>query len=443
MVGVANLKGRARVATLTLIAAATGSIAPAQGVPADAAPAAQTLPPDRPPAPAQPTDATGAALPVVDAFDLLRKLFNKPPAGDREPGKDDYKRLMIAAAPVVGYNPANGASAGVAGDIAFFRGEPATTRISSLVTSLTLTTKDQLHFNAKFNVLTAQDRWDLVSDNRVYLTNEDTYDLGTNTPTDQGVNVQFDYLRLYQTAYRQVHHNLFVGPSLLFSHYTHIKPNPNNPPGTPESAYTSYSTQNGFDLETQTSAGTAVNALFENRDSAIDPTRGFYASLGYRMYFKGFLDGTSNWQLFRYDLRTYVRLTKDARHKLAFWLFGNLITGGTAPYFDLPTTGGDTYGRSGRGYTQGRFRGQRMVYGEVEYRWTLTRNGLLGMVAFLNTETLSNEQTGEKLFDSFATGFGAGLRLMLNKGSRTNLCLDYGRGKDGSHGVYFGVQEAF
>lgn len=64
------------------------------------------------------------------------------------------------------------------------------------------------------------------------------------------------------------------------------------------------------------------------------------------------------------------------------------------------------------------------------------------MVAFLNTETLSDEQTGERLFDSFATGAGLGLRLLINKDSKTNLCLDYGRGKDGSHGVYFAVQEA-
>ena len=104
----------------------------------------------------------------------------------------------------------------------------------------------------------------------------------------------------------------------------------------------------------------------------------------------------------------------------------------------------DTYGRSGRGYPQGRFRGQSLVYGEAEYRWTVTKNGLFGMVAFLNTRDASAAtQTGEKLFDSFATGAGVGLRLMLNKRSQTNLCLDIGWGKDGSRAVYFAVQEAF
>ena len=142
-------------------------------------------------------------------------------------------------------------------------------------------------------------------------------------------------------------------------------------------------------------------------------------------------------------MRTYRALSADHRHKLAFWLWGDMVTGGVAPYMDLPATGWDKYGRSARGYAEGRFRGERLMYGEVEYRATLTGNGLLGMVAFLNTTTLSNRETGERLFDNFATGAGTGLRVLLNKRSKTNLCFDVGWGKHGSHGVYFGVEEAF
>jgi hypothetical protein len=73
----------------------------------------------------------------------------------------------------------------------------------------------------------------------------------------------------------------------------------------------------------------------------------------------------------------------------------------------------------------------------------MTKNGLFGMVAFINTETLSNEQAEEKLFDSLASAAGFGFRFMLNKRSKTNLCFDIGFGEGGSRGVYFGVQEAF
>ena len=57
--------------------------------------------------------------------------------------------------------------------------------------------------------------------------------------------------------------------------------------------------------------------------------------------------------------------------------------------------------------------------------------------------TVSNSQTGEKLFDSVAPSGGGGLRLLINKQSRTYLCLDFAWGKDGSTGVYLAIQDAF
>jgi hypothetical protein len=65
------------------------------------------------------------------------------------------------------------------------------------------------------------------------------------------------------------------------------------------------------------------------------------------------------------------------------------------------------------------------------------------MVAFANVTTVANRQAGERLFDGAALGAGAGLRLLVNKRSRTNLCLDFGFGEQGSSGVYLAVQEAF
>ena len=161
----------------------------------------------------------------------------------------------------------------------------------------------------------------------------------------------------------------------------------------------------------------------------------------YRTFFDGFLGGDATWQTVNIDVRTYRTLTTGGRNKLAFWFMGNLVTGGTAPFFDLPEIGSD--GRSGRGYSEGRYRGEQLLYGEVEYRGTLTSNGLVGMVAFLNNTTVNNSETGEKLFDSSAPGAGFGLRLLLNKRSRTNLCADYGWGKQGSRGFYLSIQEAF
>jgi outer membrane protein assembly factor BamA len=394
------------------------------------------------PAGAQVTPPDPNAVPILDVSDLIRKIRHKPPPEESETGTGQSRKSAITAAPVIGYNPATGLSAGVGLSSAFFRGDPATTNFSSLLASLRVTTNEQLVFSARVNALTAGNRWRLVGDTRAYLTNQNTYGLGTDSAPGQAVNLQYNYLRLYETVYKQVRPNLFAGAGFLYSNYGHIRPDPEKPAAMPQSGFVPYSNEFGLNLGAQTSAGASVNLLVDSRDNPINPSRGFYADLKYQMYLGGFLGGASTWQLSHSDLRTYVRLTKDSRQKLAFWFFADLVTGGIAPYFELPATGNDTYGRSGRGYTQGRFRGERMVYGEIEYRWTITKNGLLGMVAFLNTETLSDRETGERLFDSFATGAGAGLRLMLSKRSKTNLCIDYGHGK-GSSGVYVGLRDAF
>jgi hypothetical protein len=415
-----------------------GGLALAQA-PADA-PAEQAPEPTPPPDVAQ-QPATPAGPQDTDIFDVLRSLRHKPP---KPPASaDDYKKPMIAAAPVLSYNPASGFGIGGAGNVAFYKGFPATTRISSAVGSLIITTKKQLLFNAKFDVSAPDNRWAFHGDNRLYATSQDTYGLGTSATKDQELNVKYHQFRFYESLFRQVRPHVYLGGGFLFNLHNDVRPGEGAEEAWPDGPYVAYSNQFGFDLDSQSSAGLSAHALFDSRDGAINPSRGVYVGLDYLMFFDRFLGGSSSWQQLNYDLRTYLRLSGDARHRIAFWTFGNLVTGGTAPYLDLPATGTDTYGRSGRGYTQGRFRGQKLLYGEAEYRWAITRNGLIGVVAFVNTETLSNEQSGERLFDSFATGAGVGLRLLINKASKTNLCFDFGRGREGSKGVYLAVQEAF
>jgi len=162
----------------------------------------------------------------------------------------------------------------------------------------------------------------------------------------------------------------------------------------------------------------------------------------YRVLFQDFFGGDSSWQEASIEARAYRDLTNRGRQIVGAWLLGNFVTAGVAPYFDLPATAMDTFGRSGRAYGEGRFRGDRSLYAELEYRSTLTANGLVGMVAFVNGTTVGSEDTGETLFHSIAPGGGVGVRVLLNKHSRTNVCFDVGWGRS-SHGVYVAIQEVF
>lgn len=388
---------------------------------------------------AAPSPVPAVAEPTKDLIDVIRELRHKP-----APPPPDPKKRMVAGAPVLGYSPTTGVSVGVAGNVAFYRGFPQVTRISSIVTSATATSKAQFLVSFKMNMSSFENRWRIEADNRFFWTSQPTYGLGTDTSDDAKLDMKFNHFRIFDKYYHQVHRNVFLGAGYVYNIHNNVRPPDDvDPELFADSPYTTYSQEFGFDLDSQTSAGLSVHALVDSRDGAINPSRGYFASASYLMLFENFMGGTSDWQQFSYDLRTYRRLSQDARHKLAFWTFGDLVTGGTAPYLDLPSTGGDTYARSGRGYPQGRFRGEKMLYAEAEYRWTMTKNGLFGMVAFVNAETLSNELAHEELFDSYAPGAGFGFRFMLNKRSKTNLCVDLGFGKEGSKAVYFGVQEAF
>ena len=109
----------------------------------------------------------------------------------------------------------------------------------------------------------------------------------------------------------------------------------------------------------------------------------------------------------------------------------------------LPATAYDQRGRSARGYVQGRFRGSNLVYGEAEYRFPLSKpGGILGGVVFVNASTADNAKQNLKIFGSIKPAGGFGLRIMADKKSRTNLCVDYGIGNKSS-GFYLAASETF
>jgi len=387
------------------------------------------------------TDEPPASDELVDVTDLIRKLRRKDQPA--EAAEFDYRKPMWTFLPVIGAKPSSGVIVGFAGNVGFYRGDPSTTRISSSVASATFTTKKQAGISAHTTMFGRDDRWLMELDHRFQWTSQKTYGLGTSTSATSGDLVRFDFYRLYQSAYVRLRANLFAGAGLHFDRHTDVRPDEDIEDEWPQSAYYQYSVANGLPLDAQTSAGPGAEVIWDSRDNFINPSRGWLARVGYSAHFNGFLGGDSSWEKVNLDLRTYAPLSSDRRHKLAVWAYADLVVDGVAPYFDLPATASDSYGRSGRGYAEGRYRGEKLAFVELEYRAPLMRSGLLGMVAFANATTISNQQAGEHIFDNFAPGAGAGLRLLLNKRSRTNLAFDLGFGERGHWGLYLVVQEAF
>jgi Omp85 superfamily domain len=418
---------RHRIAAIGCLAAITLHAATAAAQDPDAAPAAQ--------APQRPATET-----EIDLLDVIRMLRHKDAAAPAEPASTSGP--MLAFVPTISSKPSTGLSLGVLAHGAFYLGDPATTGISTTAAGLNFTTKKQASLTVRLNVFTRDNHLDIQGDNRFLWTSQDTFGLGLQTTESDAINARFDHFRVSEIVYRAMRPGLYVGAGLHFNAHRDIRPGTSAEDEWDTSPYVEYSQRYGFSLEGQASNGPAFGLLFDTRDNVINASRGWMAALTYRPYFEA-LGSDSAWQEIVLDVRTYRRLTQDGRHLIAMWAYGDLVADGVAPYFALPSTGNDTYGRAGRGYVEGRFRGDRLAYGELEYRGTLMANGLLGMVAFLNATTVSNRETGESLFDDLAPGGGVGLRVRFNKRSRTNICIDVGWGRGGSRGLYLGLQEAF
>jgi outer membrane protein assembly factor BamA len=374
----------------------------------------------------------------TDAIDLIRMWRKKPPRSQA----DIEREAAWAIVPILSSKPSTGVKLGVGADVEFNLGDAATTRYSSVTSALAFSTHKQISVSENLRLFGRDNAWMFDGQNHYSGGASDNVTLGTSSTAGLAPDIRFYSLQFFDTYYHRVAGNLYAGAGLYIVRQMEIEPFPSDSPEWDASPFRTYSAAHGFDAGAQTASGPGVALRFDNRDNQNDAARGWYAAATFRAYVDGFLGGNSTWEATSIDVRTYRRITPDARHKLAFWGLAD-FTSGAAPYLSLPTSGGDEVGRSSRGYADGRFRGERLVYGEAEYRGLVTRNGFFGIAAFVNMTTVSNRDTGEQLFDSVAIGGGAGVRLLLHKQSRSNLCVDYAFGRNGSHGLYISLRDAF
>ena len=381
-------------------------------------------------------------------------------------------KIYFSPLPVIAVNPTFGVMYGLAASTSMYVGEPSNTRMSTSLGTLTYTTKKQFMFTFKSLVYMPQDNWILLGDMRYFNTSQPTYGLGTgpqstklagegieykdgmfSEPIDDAQLMEFTYLRFHETVFKKMQTNFYVGMGYHLDIHSDINDNLLNfdTIGGHQPTITShyaYSKKYDIDPTGYTLSGISFNAMYDSRDNAATPYKGRYALVTYR-YNPTFLGSTLSSSSLWVEYRDYFSLSKKAQpsHLLAFWAYGSFQTSGHLPYLDLPALGWDQFGRSGRAYTQGRFRGENLMYSEMEYRvhilGTKSNPDFMGAVAFVNATTASNHNADINLFQYVNLGYGVGLRFMMNKTSRTNITLDYAWGAYGAQGMFLNVNETF
>jgi outer membrane protein assembly factor BamA len=404
---------------------------------------------------AQNSMAKDTCCPQQDLVDLLFK-------GKNPLRKDANHRFRGIAVPVIGYDPTTSLQFGVGAAFSLQMGNSSTTNLSAGNLSILATPKHQYYSEFKANTYFPGNQWLLQSDWRFYIFNLPTYSPGTQNqnllsiPTgfktvivnpDDGTpyNIAYKWLKFHNVFSRRFTKEIFCGVGYnLDYHYgivdKDLKISHDTLFNTPNY---SYSIKHGFNPQHYISSGVSVNFVYDSRDDMVNPYKGYFFNMNYR-YNSTLLGSSANASVLWTEFRTYFGLSKKCpRHLLGFWYYGSYKISGVIPFLDLTSLSFDQMNSSGRGYAQGRFTGEDFVYGETEYRFPISpKTHILGGVLFLNATTASNRDMKIHLFDYLKPGYGAGLRIMVGKGDRTNIALDYGFG-DHTRGFYIQAQEIF
>jgi hypothetical protein len=385
------------------------------------------------------------------------------------PPAKKQKKFTIIPMPVLAANPTTGLIYGVAPGISWINGNPKTTSISNFLVTLLYSQKKQLFLQMRGNMFLEGDKWILTTDLRYNLNSQPTYGLSTSpkfadntivgrTGSKDGLDdlfhgpseeemMAFDHFRLHQTALkRHGSSRFFYGAGYHLDIMTNIDDNELDLSANPPVITHHYRYQNIKNLPytKYTQSGISLNASLDSRDNIANPYTGRLASISLRIN-PSFLGSTaSNSQLWT-EYRDYFSLNKARpRNLIAIWAFGWFVTSGKVPYMFLPATGWDMFGRSGRPYTQGRFRGEDLVYTEAEWRFPLQKEkNKMGGVIYLNMSTASSRTQNIGLFSAAQFGYGAGFRYTLSEKNRVNIGVDYGRGHNGASGIFLNLNEYF
>jgi len=382
-----------------------------------------------------------------DVADLIRNIIH--PNRKSNPLR---KKSGITPMPNVAYNPSIGAQIGIKAVAGKVLGSDPNTFMSVAATSASITTKGIIYFYISHNVFTPGNKWNFQGSLVAAKTVTPDFGLGIGqgaigneadevltNPNRKGYVLHAQFYSFKEKVYKQIQENLFIGAGASFDIRRKIEDRTTNSELTP---YNIYSDRHGFDRDHYMSNGLLFNIQYTTRDNQNRAYKGIYADAGFRVN-QSWMGSTKNAVQFTTDFRKYWSLSaRNPEHVIAFWNWGSYLVSGALPYLELPGSGKDPAFRSGRGYTIGYFKGSKYFYSEVEYRFPITKNKFLSGATFFNVQT-TNDDLGTKLFQKWQPAGGAGLRVLFNKATRTNLCLDYAFGNYGSRGFFLGLNEAF
>ncbi len=369
-----------------------------------------------------------------DLADVYFKVIGRSRDTAAANKKLNAHKVNFSMIPAVGYTLQTGFAGIVSANWGFSASTLPGQKVSSINSSFTYSQYNQTIIPFVANLWTKNNKFNIITDCRYIKYPSQIFGLGSGADPNIGYNVSYSGIKVHQTVMKALSKSTFVGVGYYFDKFWDIEPN--------DSAADKISNLIQAKLgNSEVASGLVARYLYDTRINQIYPEQGWHVDFTYRGNFN-LLGSQQEWQGIQTDIRTYFHFPKNSPNILAFWNFDWIIASKKSPqYLMLPSTGWDDQYNTGRGYIQGRFRGNNLFYLESEYRFQISNNGLFGGVVFSNVQYLPTDVSMQK--NIIAPGYGGGLRIRLNKNSKANLCIDYGLGENGSKGFFVNLGEVF
>jgi len=364
----------------------------------------------------------------VDLVDYVIRIFNIKDSGQ----KRDNTKVKFSLFPTTS-TTAGDRMLVTSFNAAFLLGDIKNTNISTVYFYPYIAFNGQFGIQLSSNIWLKENSWNFVGEYFLLNYPQNTWGLGGNSSSDKETLVNSKHLRFHQNAMIGVYPHVAVGLGYSFDrHYNIYIDEESMKHITNESV--------PVDTFNTTSSGLTLPAIYDNRNSPINAQRGEFFSATYNI-FSTMLGSDNSYQSLFLDFRKYFSLSFKNTPVLAFRSYYWSLTKGNSPYFDMPANRWEpASGSASRGIQKGRYRSNALLYFESEYRFGISQNGLWGGVVFADVLSASEYKTQN--FQYWHPAGGVGVRLKLNKYSRTNVALDFGMSK-GFYSVYLNIGEAF
>jgi hypothetical protein len=299
-------------------------------------------------------------------------------------------------------------------------------RVSTIPSGLLYTLNNQILIALGANIFLPKERYIIRFENSFSKFPDKFWGIGNNTDNNVSESYTFTQFYINPQLYRKVWGDFFLGAGVDFQRVFNIEYKANG-------YFDQDKVLGVFDRSSYTVFGYSLFINHDSRNHAYVPDRGSLFRVKFSNFDKA-LGSDYSFRVIEIDYRKFIRITKKSIlgiHSLSTFNFGDV------PYRNLAILGGNNMMR---GYFAGRYRADKFIGVQAEYRFPI--KGRFGAVGFAGLGEVANN-FDEFGLDKIKPSLGAGLRVAILKQEKLNLRFDIAGGNGGSFNYYIVLAESF